>query len=215
MGEKHLIGGWTQKNLDPLLAKAMTEINYPPPKWRALAEWWSAYSVSGKKLSSLIPKFHRKGNRKRKVTNEASLFDRALERYLVLECPSISAVYQYYSELICLENQKLVGDKIQTLSYKGFYNRIKKLPAYDVAVARHGKYLADMKFNKIDAHLLQSRVLEKVEIDHSPLDLILLDDEMDIPLGRLYLALSQTEEHSRAKPPESERQDASVPGMEI
>lgn len=141
----------------------------------------------------MLPNTNNKGNRSLKITNEASFFDRALERYLVLECPSISAVYQYYSDLICLENQKLVGDKIQTLSYKGFYNRIKKLPAYDVAVARHGKYLAEMKFNKVDAHLLPSRVLEKVEIDHSPLDLILLDDEVDIPLGRLYLALSQTE----------------------
>ncbi|MGR5144480.1 Mu transposase C-terminal domain-containing protein [Photobacterium sp. DNB23_23_1] len=187
--EKHLVGGWTQNNLEPLLVEAAKEIQYPPPKWRALAKWWSVYSASGKMITSLIPKVHRKGNRKRKVTNEAAFFDRAVERYLVPERPSISAIYQYYFDLICIENQKLVGDKIQALSYKGFYNRIKKLPAYEVAVARHGKYLADMEFNKIDAHLPPNRVLEKVEIDHSPLDLILLDDEMGIPLGRPYLTL--------------------------
>lgn len=187
--EKHLVGGWTQKNLDPLIEKAAREIDFPPPKWRALAKWWSVYSSSGKMLASLVLKLHRKGNRNLKITNESSFFDRAVERYLVPERPSIAAVYQYYIDLIRIENQHLVGEKVQALSYKGFYNRIKKLPAYEVAVARHGRYLADMEFNKIDAHQLPSRVLEKVEIDHSPLDLILLDDELNIPLGRPYLTL--------------------------
>ncbi|WP_245823628.1 transposase family protein [Photobacterium proteolyticum] len=187
--EKHLAGGWTQNNLEPLLVEAAKEIEYPPPKWRTLAKWWSLYSSSGKKITSLVPKVHLKGNRKQKVENDTVFFERAVERYLVPERPSIAAVYEYYSDLIRRENMQLVGEKIQALSYKGFYNRIKKLPAYEVAVARHGKYLADIEFNKIDAHLPPSRVLEKVEIDHSPLDLILLDDELDIPLGRPYLTL--------------------------
>ncbi|PSU08000.1 hypothetical protein C9I92_10675 [Photobacterium ganghwense] len=124
--EKHLVGGWTQKNLDPLIEKAAREIDFPPPKWRALAKWWSVYSSSGKMLASLVPKLHRKGNRNLKITNELSFFDRAVERYLVPERPSISAVYQYYTDLIRIENQHLVGEKVQALSYKGFYNRIKK-----------------------------------------------------------------------------------------
>lgn len=187
--EKHLKGGWTQKNLDPLIALASKEIKYPPPKWRALAKWWSLYSDSGRMLSALIPKVHRKGNRKQKVANDLVFFERAIERYLVTERTSIAAVYEYYADLIRIENQSLVSGKIQPLSYTGFYKRVKKLPAYEVMLARHGKYQADMEFNKIDAHMPPSRVLEKVEIDHTPLDLILLDDELDIPIGRPYLTI--------------------------
>ncbi|WP_318409846.1 Mu transposase C-terminal domain-containing protein [Photobacterium leiognathi] len=185
---KELVGGWTQKNLDPLLNRAARELKLKAPKWRALANWWKIYSQSGFKLTSLIPR-QTAGNRNLKVKNEMVFFDKALERYLVPERPSIAAVYQYYSDLIRIENQNIVENKIEALSYKGFYNRIKKLPAYDVKVARHGKYLADMEFNSIDAHYPASRVLEKVEIDHTPLDLILLDDEHNFPIGRPYLTL--------------------------
>ncbi|GAD30390.1 putative transposase domain protein [Photobacterium leiognathi lrivu.4.1] len=148
---KELAGGWTQKNLDTLLNRAARELQLKAPKWRALANWWKIYSQSGFQLTSLIPR-QTAGNRNLKVKNEMVFFDKALERYLVPERPSIAAVYQYYSDLIRIENLNIVENKIEALSYKGFYNRIKKLSAYDVKVARYGKYSADMEFNSIDAH---------------------------------------------------------------
>ena len=51
------------------------------------------------------------------------------------------------------------------------------------------KRLADIAFNKVEGHTRPTRVLEKVEIDHTPLDLILLDDELHIPLGRPTLTM--------------------------
>ena len=186
---KELVGGWTQKNLVPLLDEAAKQLKLPAPKWRTLAEWWKVYSESGCSLISLIPKTENMGNRNIKVKGEMVFFNKAKERFLVKERTTIADVYRYYSDLIRVENKTLVGEKIKALSYKGFYNRFKKLPAYDVKLARHGKYLADMEFNKIDAHYPASRVLEKVEIDHTPLDLILLDDELNVPLGRPYLTI--------------------------
>jgi putative transposase len=38
-------------------------------------------------------------------------------------------------------------------------------------------------------HKLPKKILERVEIDHTPLDLILLEDELLIPIGRPYLTL--------------------------
>jgi putative transposase len=56
-------------------------------------------------------------------------------------------------------------------------------------VARHGKFKADQWFAYCSSHIPPTRILERVEIDHTPLDLILLDDELSIPLGRPYLTL--------------------------
>lgn len=185
-----LVGGWTQKNLEPLLKQAEKDIHLPAPKWRTLASWWRVYSSSGYDINSLIPKTERSGNRNLRVNEDSDFFDKAVARYLAPERPSISTVYQYYTDEIFLYNQTLdEKNKINSLSYKGFYNRIKKLSQYDVMVSRYGKYLADIKFNRIDGHHPAQRVLEKVEIDHTPLDLILLDDELNIPLGRPYLTL--------------------------
>ncbi|PAJ73294.1 integrase [Pseudoalteromonas sp. NBT06-2] len=186
--QKNLKGGWTDKNITPLLNVAPKFNEVKRPCSRTIARWWKLYKNSGFKLFSLIPKHAKKGNINTKSSSD-KFFEQALNRYLVKERPSIAKVYQYYSDVIRLENETLVGEKIKALSYKGFYNRIKKLPKYDVMVARHGKYLADMEFQAIYGHHPPTRLLERVEIDHTPLDLILLDDELLIPLGRPFLTL--------------------------
>ncbi|GAA3528400.1 Mu transposase C-terminal domain-containing protein [Zobellella aerophila] len=187
---KRLDGGWTKAKLDPLIQQASVEIEGYPPNWRTLVRWWKLYSSSGYELASLIPKHGGKGNRKSKADANAEVFlDRAIERYLVKERPSIAKVYRYYADSIRLANQHLEGERIKALSYYGFYNRVKELPPYEVAVARYGKFIADQKFNAIGAHIPPERILEKVEIDHTALDLILLDDKLLIPLGRPCLTL--------------------------
>lgn len=70
-----------------------------------------------------------------------------------------------------------------------FYNRVKKLPAYQVMRSRKGSYLADVEFNAIGSHKRPTRIMERVEIDHTQLDLILLDDDLLVPLGRPCLTL--------------------------
>ena len=188
--EKRLDGGWTQARLEPLLEQASVELDIEPPNWRTLVRWRKEYFDSGCQLSSLIPKHGNKGNRIIKGDGLAEKFyEQALKRFLVKERPSISAAYRYYADTIRIANQKAIGEPIKALSHKGFFNRIKTLPQYDVAVARHGKFIADSKFNPISAHTPTERVLERVEIDHTPLDLILLDDELDVPLGRPCLTV--------------------------
>lgn len=186
--EKRLEGGWTKGRLEPLLDQASTQITDEPPSWRTLVRWQKKYSDSGRQLSSLIPKHDNKGNRIIKGDGLAEkYYEQALKRFLVTERPSISAAYRYYEASIRIANQQLSEKPKKILSYRGFYNRIKKLPPYDVMLARYGKFLADTKFNMIGAHMPPERVLELVEIDHTPLDVILLDDKLHIPLGRPYL----------------------------
>ncbi|MBF4377430.1 transposase, partial [Vibrio anguillarum] len=57
------------------------------------------------------------------------------------------------------------------------------------ALARHGKYYADKLYHYYQSVQMPTRILERVEIDHTPLDLILLHDDLLIPLGRAYLTL--------------------------
>ncbi|WP_429102384.1 hypothetical protein [Aeromonas rivipollensis] len=49
--------------------------------------------------------------------------------------------------------------------------------------------MADVEFMTISSHIPPSCVMERVEIDHTPLDLILLDDDLLVPLGRPCLTL--------------------------
>ncbi|HHQ4589621.1 TPA: hypothetical protein ACSP19_003043, partial [Aeromonas veronii] len=129
--EKNLAGGWTEKNLTPLLADAALVLPPPTPNWRTLARWRKIYIQHGRKLVSLIPKHQAKGNaRSRLPPSDELFFEQAVHRYLVGEQPSIASAFQLYSDSIRIENLGVVENPIKTISYMAFYNRIKKLPAY-------------------------------------------------------------------------------------
>lgn len=187
--EKTITGGWTQKNLDPILDSLFTTTTDRRPNWRTLVRWRKGYIDSNGDLASLVTKRHKMGNRKSRVKGDEAFFEQALTRFLDAKRPKVSTAYQYYRDAIIIENESIVDGQISIISYKSFNQRIKSLPPYPVAVARHGKFKADQWFAYCSSHIPPTRILERVEIDHTPLDLILLDDELSIPLGRPYLTL--------------------------
>lgn len=186
-----LEGGWTQKNLEPLLEKKSTVLHEVKPSWRTVAIWWARYKLSGFDIVSLVPHDDKKGNNLDRLSKaEYKHYSEAVSLYLDETRPTIAAVFKKYKDRLIISNSKRQKvNKLKVLSYDGFYKRIKALPAYDVAVSRYGKDYADKHFHCVGAMVPPTRVLERVEIDHTPLDLILLDDELSIPLGRPYLTL--------------------------
>lgn len=187
--DKQLTGGWTKRNLEPILDDIFSGKEDQKPNWRTVARWWKAYNESNGAITSLVPKRHRMGNGTKKVTGDEVFFDRALTRFLDAKRPSVANAYQYYCNEIEIENGHLVAGKIPTISYVAFAKRIKALPPYPVAVARHGKFIAEQWYGYFAKHDMPTRVMQRVEIDHTPLDLILLDDNLLVPLGRPYLTL--------------------------
>lgn len=187
--EKEISGGWTQKNLDPVLDSIFSQNMEKRPNWRTLVRWRKNYIESNGDLASLVVKRHKMGNRTNRAEGDEAYFEQALTRFLDAKRPNVSTAYKYYKDAITIANEKIVAGKIPIISYKNFNKRIKSLPPYPVAVARHGKFKADQWFSYCSSSIPPTRILERVEIDHSPLDLILLDDELSIPLGRPYLTL--------------------------
>jgi len=188
--EQRLPGGWTEKNLSPLLYEAAPFLGEPVPNWRTLVRWHKDYDQHGRKTTALIYKHKNKGNRSNRLQSgdEAFIFD-AIKNFLTPLQPSIAHVHQLYVDKINFENSSIVGNKIKAISYRCFCNRIKKLPIYQVINKRNSVFSAKVEFQAIGAHIPPSRILERVEIDHTILDLILLDDELLVPLGRPCLTL--------------------------
>lgn len=185
--EKENLTGWTQKKLDPILDRLLGTNNRP--SWRTVVRWRKRYIDSCGDLASLVNKQHKMGNRKKRIEGDEKFFEKALGRFLDAKRPSVTTAYQYYKDSIIIENETIIDGKIPIISYTAFNKRVKSLPPYPVAVARHGKFKADQWFAYCSSHIPPTRILERVEIDHTPLDLILLDDELGIPLGRPYLTL--------------------------
>ncbi|XQF92177.1 hypothetical protein ACOBV9_12105 [Pseudoalteromonas espejiana] len=73
----------------------------------------------------------------------------------------MASAYKYYADLVIIENDSVVGSVLKPLTYKAFKNRIDNLPQYEVMIARYGKRLADIAFNKVQGHTRPTRVTRK------------------------------------------------------
>lgn len=187
--DKELTAGWTQKNLDPILDKLFENNIEDRPNWRTLVRWRKKYIEKNSDITALAPELHKKGNRTKRIKGDEIFFEQALERFLDAKRPKISTAYQFYKDTIINENSSIIEGKIPIISYNSFNKRIKSLPPYPIAVARHGKFKADQWFAYCSKIKPPTRILERVEMDHTPLNLILLDDKLMIPIGRPYLTL--------------------------
>lgn len=186
---KEIQGGWTQKNLIPLIDKYSESLSIDKPSVSSIKRWYRSFRESNGNIISLVDLDHRKGNRKPRISGDETFFDEAVKRFLDAKRPKYSQAYEFYCDRIEIENSQIISGKISKLSYNSFKERLKKLPPYTVALNRYGRHYADKLFNYYESAVPTSRILERVEIDHTPLDLILLDDELLIPLGRAYLTL--------------------------
>jgi putative transposase len=183
---ERLSRGWTQKNLDPLISEYFsTHRSLERPNWRTVVRWHKKLLEHEDTPVSLIDRHHNKGNRNRKLLlDHEHFFEAAINRYLQAKRPSVASAYRFYKDQCLLQ-----GHNINPMSQRAFYDRIDKLNSYDVAVKRFGKYKADIMFGYKGSTIRPERVMQRVEIDHTPLDIILLDDETSQPVGRPYLTL--------------------------
>ncbi|MFD2436824.1 hypothetical protein [Modicisalibacter luteus] len=188
--EKNIRGGWTKKNIEPLLEEIRKSVSEPVPSWRTLVYWRERYLSAEGGIGSLIPKFHHRGRREDRTSHEElECFNRSVdEKFLRLERLSVIKCYRYYLSLVAKLNCTLESSaQIGPVSLSAYYARIKKLPQYDVVAARFGKQFADKQFRVVGSHVPLTRVMERVEMDHTKLDVFLIDDSLDVILGRPYL----------------------------
>ncbi|GGN37856.1 MULTISPECIES: Mu transposase C-terminal domain-containing protein [Marinomonas] len=182
---QNLNRGWTQYNLEPLIEKYCADHpELSQPNWRTVVRWNKSLE-NNDTPTSLVPKHHKKGNLRLKTDSASEVFfEEALESFFKAECPNVAIAFNSYSDK-CL----LSASNVKPMSKRAFYNRIDKLSSYDVVLRRFGKRKADMKFGHKASIIKPERLMQLVEIDHTPLDIILLDDVNGTPIGRPYLTL--------------------------
>jgi putative transposase len=91
---------------------------------------------------------------------------------------------------------RLPGDQLPVPSRSTIYREIARLDPYEVMVARYGKRRADMEFRVSTRGPVTMRPLERVVMDHTPSDLMVVDDNGMLPLGRPTMTTA-LDEHTR------------------
>ena len=187
------VKSWTEKSLTPLIHEIAKGLNdSKPPSWRTLARWNAAYSSNGQTVKALFSDYIKQGNHTSRLPEEVEEFiKQAIETYKTKERISIQEAWENLDGFITKANtQRPEGEKFQTPCYDIFRKRIKAESPYELMVAREGKRKADIEFSSIGQSLTLERVLQRVEVDHTKLDVFVVDDENFLPLGRPWLTTS-------------------------
>lgn len=147
--------------------------------------WIKSYKETGL-LTSLIPEEHTGGKGKSRLDEEQEkiIIKNIDEHYLNSQRKSIKKVHLQI-QLECRERN------IGAPHYNTLVRRIKALSEYNVTKNRQGKSVARKKFDPKTKHFPDALFpLSSVQIDHTPLDIIVVDEKYREPLGRPWLTLA-------------------------
>ncbi|HAS6906907.1 Mu transposase C-terminal domain-containing protein [Vibrio parahaemolyticus] len=176
------------KEIDDGLPTLKEKFGSNTPSASSIYRYWKAFKKSDYQLSSLIPKVTA-GNTGNNVAEELEpLIQEAIKDYFSAEEQTAASAYITLETEVSRYNE-IHGTQYSLFSIQSFRNRLRKHSEYEKVLLRKGKSAADSIFRKVGQRPATTRVLERVEADHTRLDLFVIDERHGIPLGRPWLTL--------------------------
>lgn len=183
---------FTQAYMAPLIKEAGEIIGDKKlPSVISIYRWVRRYRSSGDSRS-LIPRHDLRGS------NKARQGDRLLqlvaesieEAFAASPLATVPTIYTRVLAKVDDENRCTLGGKpLKAPSLRTVYRMLAKAEVYEMVRLREGKAAADKRHLIVKMGIRTSNILERVEIDHTPLDYFLIDERTWLPLGRPTLTV--------------------------
>jgi putative transposase len=199
----------TKENLTSLILKTSQRINdLNQPSWVTVNRWFRTFELAGQDIRALAPAHKSRGNHRPKLTGK--ILDNFAEedyekartvygiveqvirnKYLTKERPSVQSCYDTIKGKIYEENRfRDACDRLPIFHISSLHKIIKKLDPYEVDYARFGKPYADANHRAKKQGPRPTRPLERVEFDHLKINMMVIDPQTRLPLGRpLFTAI--------------------------
>lgn len=162
------------------------------PHWVTVAGWMRRYEAAGRDIRSLVDRNEFKGSHEGKLDTwiQTTVDDLISTRYLTLERPTITSIHKTLKGLVATRNAcHLATEQLKAPSYSYLKRKIGELAPYDVYRARYGKRAADIKFRAAGRNALATHPLARASMDHTRLDVFVIDEKTMLPLGRPWLTV--------------------------
>jgi putative transposase len=152
----------------------------------SLYRWLKAYRET-EDVRSLVSGFYKSGPKGTKLEKEVEMIiDKIIDKhYMVREVISIKTIYELVRNEINKENEKREYDeKLNHPSLSTIRRRILARDLYEREKAKKGIDFVRYKYRQVQLNEKPKYPLQRVEMDHTELDLIVVDDENLLPIGR-------------------------------
>ena len=155
--------------------------------WSTRYNWLRMYREGNGDIRSLLPHFSRCGSKTRPFnTIQNEIWEYGKEQYLRLERKSIQTAYNHMKTFAIDKSQEK-----WCMSYSSFYRRLLQLDGREVAKRRDGERNAERKYELSESEFPHADFpLQSVQIDHTPLDVIVVDEENRKVTERPYLSVA-------------------------
>jgi len=155
--------------------------------WKTAYRWILQYKEAAGDIRALIPKYTNCGRKKEFATDIAqNLWEYGRSQYLQLERKSIQLAFNHMQAHAYAQHHE-----DQCMSYSTFYLRIRGLNRKDVAKKRIGKRNAEKEFELTESEFPHGDFpLQSVQIDHTPIDVMIVDEENRQVTERPYLTVA-------------------------
>ena len=172
----------TKQNLIEAIAQISQQRNESaPPHVTTVYRWHKLFHQAREDIRALFSKINSRGgkNKTRLNTEVEAIVDEKIESiFLSQKKSSAEEVHNAVFLAITHKNTTRVESEwLKIPSLRTIQRRLSHLYGYDLALARYGKREADRRFGATLASRRVSRILELVEIDHTPVDILVVDDK--------------------------------------
>lgn len=158
----------------------------PAPSFTTVYRWKLRYLNAGRDIRALADNSKAKGPRGPRHPELTPFCEQAIEQFYMQRFGNtIERTLERARALVTEENNhRLTNDKLELPTRRMLKYLIDRIPEFDKYVARHGYVAARNRFRSVKGHIVTNRPLERAEIDHTVLDLIVVDDRTGLQLGR-------------------------------
>ncbi|MFM0371060.1 integrase [Paraburkholderia aspalathi] len=185
--------GTSRKDLRKAILKIASELADPrPPAECTVYKWRKRYRVAQLDVGALFDRVDLRGGRGKPRldrTVDAIIHEKIETVFLSAKTGSAEEIHNAVFLAIQVENAgRPEADWLKAPGLRTIQRRLGEVNAYDRALARYGEREASRRFaNHLGARNV-TRILEIVEIDHSPVDALVVD-ENGVVIGRPVLTV--------------------------
>lgn len=173
------------EDIEAVVLKTSSEINDDdPPSASTIWRWATKYRGT-KCVTRLIDGRSRSGRRKNDVALEI-FFDVVSRIYLTPEKKPVTEVYSELRRQVISFNEAN-APALKCPSKATLYRWISTLEQEIVDKARLGAYATKRLYRPVVGQVEVHRILERVEVDHSPIDILVIDEETGLIRGKPWI----------------------------
>jgi putative transposase len=185
-------GGRKAKSEHDSNAEGELPFSEQPPHWTTVYRWAAAFEASDGNTNALASDHAGKGNRTPRFPDRViEICENALDDYYLTRArPTLESTLSLAKAVVAEENKKrLESEPLPAPSRRLLKRLLDEIPAYDRCVARYGREIARKRFRAVLNIRLTDFVLQRVEADHTLMDVFVVDEQSGAPLGRPWLTI--------------------------